>query len=185
MTEEAKFTLADVSKATDVPVATIRSWFQRRHMTLGLSDKSVGAGIARKVTLQTAMAIAITGELVSKFGLHPRRAATAATVFSHIGAPDEDTGIGRIPGRLWAGPELADTVLVILADDPEGSSSTVLRIPRSKRFCDVFGTRLFGQHGAQYAIVVVLDELVHQVRARLNLPPDFEDEAPKFSQGNG
>jgi hypothetical protein len=181
MLEEPRYTLAEVADATDVSVATIRSWFQRKHMKLGLTDASMGTGIARKVTLPTALAIAVTGELVSKFGLHPRRAALAAATFSYVGAPDPETGIERDPGHLWLGPEVTNTVLVILADDPDGSSSSVLRVPLNMLFSDIFDAGLFGQYGARYAIVVELNDLVHQVRGRLGLPPDFGDEAPRFS----
>lgn len=83
-----RFRIADVAEIIGVKVATIRSWYQRRQMTVGLSGgvdlDPESDGMARYVSAHTAVALGLFSKLTS-VGVPAATAAKLAMEFAHVG----------------------------------------------------------------------------------------------------
>ena len=158
-----RFTISQVALATAVPANTIRSWYQRGHLTVGMTtvDEDPKAnGHPRFFSSQTAIAIAIVGALTA-YGIAVDRAAAAGIKFAHTGhGGGGAVGAVRQPGELYA---RGATVLAIGTERSE-----VLNITGEARFADVFRPRILGS-GSGHPVIsyLELDDLVLSVMQRL------------------
>jgi hypothetical protein len=146
-----RFTIANVARATGVSADTIRQWYKREVLTIGMTDlPAADVGLARLFSGRTALAIGIMGELI-KLRIPPDIAARAAIKFAHTGDGE------REPGHLFPNGE---TLLVVTLDhqrivnvDPK----TALRAIISP---------------SKPTVVLLLDELIDTFRGGLGLDRD-------------
>lgn len=158
---DAIHTIGQVAKATGVSANTIRAWYRRGDLTVGMRDKdSPGATMARKLSGHTALAIGIMGALTS-MGVAPGRAQQAALTFAYTG----DAGC-RDPGHLF--PNGA-TVLVV---GPE--HVTLLNVDPSVTVEDFRSRAQPHRDGRQRDVMITLwlDEFVDRIRVGLDLGRD-------------
>lgn len=160
-----KYLLSELAQAANVTLNTARSWFIRKHLSMGENDLASDAnGLPRLMTARTGLLLAIMGRCVQS-GLAPALAAGAArkfTEFGHGNTPFEPTS--RLPGRLY---ESGETVLVI----PAGSKAGV--IPRVVNFHEGDDWRkIYKSVGADESTPITLirlSELVQSVQHRLGV----------------
>lgn len=161
-----KYTLSQVSRATGVAVNTIRTWYQREHFKIGLSDTIAETnGLAHSVSLRTALAIGLAGKL-TQMGVAPKRAADAAIKFAFLGSRCPKTEIEREPGCLWG--DGTATILTLPADKEYGIQAQFHRIADASDYERIFTEQLFGPSGTKGATILFLDKFVNQILDRLD-----------------
>ena len=164
-----------MAKASGVEPGTIRVWFQRGHISLGLTDKEAeGNGFARLFSARTVLLIAIMGAL-TKLGVEPRRAGEAAFEFCYGDGDitttggfgdDDDFKLDRLGGYLCAAKE---TILVVTSSTV--NFSYVLPINNSSDFYNfIENIHDVSKYGATF---IPLHDLVNNTRLKLGLPQDI------------
>jgi hypothetical protein len=144
--DEPRYLISSVARAADVPVATLRSWLQRRHLWLAKHDHPAEAfGSAHRLSLRSALRVGAMAELIA-LGVPPRRAGEAALLWTEAGSPE------RLPAQLYAKPL---TALCVWRDGAE-----VKHLPLSGNVTPLF----LGGNGVT---AVVLDLVDRAVRTRL------------------
>lgn len=102
---QPRLTIDEIAKAAEVPVATLRYWFQQGWINPSDNDLAGRKGIATRLSLATAIRLAIAIELVG-YGIKPSHALNAAGAFSDSNATDVDENLKRIsmrsPGALFS-----------------------------------------------------------------------------------
>lgn len=90
-------TMAETAQIADVPVATLRWWFQSGLYKLGSNDQAAKAGGTRRLSDNTVLAIAI-GAALARLSVPLPRAFEAGGLFAHTsdGNPSR-----HIPGALY------------------------------------------------------------------------------------
>lgn len=152
-------TMAEVESVTGVPANTLRTWYQRGVLFMRESDSSpAGEGLPRYVSGFSILQIAITGYLVRNLDMSPKRAATAAAYFAHVG--DNDGVMQRMPGELWPGSVL--TILII----PPSEGEVVANVARVDTHRTAFDL-LVSEGLMSGGVVLPLNDIVHEVRKRL------------------
>lgn len=173
---EPIFLINKMAKASQVEPGTIRVWFQRGHIQLGLKDKEAkGNGFARLFSARTVLMIAIMGAL-TKLGIDPRTAAKAATKFCHtgdciseIGEILEDASTKTLPARQPGFLCSAFETLLVVTSGPE-RSSYIVPLSEDTKFREVFIRPSLLSHGATH---IPLRDLVNSTRSRLGLSQDI------------
>lgn len=154
------FPISVAAVASKMEANTLRSWFQREHVSLQKSDVAAGAnGLPHLFSLRSVLALAATAELV-RLGEHPSSAFQAALGWTLIGEAIQ-TGhpAPRYPAGLY--PAGYRTILI---SSPYGVAYRVIPIeetpgkPLWVPFHEIFGTHRYG------ARVVWLDFIDWQVR---------------------
>lgn len=160
-----RYTTAEISKATDVPAETIRTWFKRGVLTLkdekGLGTAPEAKGLGRKFNAYMAMVIAIMGRLTEgKGGISAELAKQAAFLFSFTG--DESRPICGLrrerEGQTW----LIIRRMKDGIDRCEVESSAVLDM-----------ASIFAPEGNR-VVILRLDALWKQVFGRLEIIAEYE-----------
>ncbi|MCB1503111.1 MAG: hypothetical protein KDK07_25590 [Bauldia sp.] len=148
------YTVAEVAEANSMPVATLRSRFQRRQFVVApeVDADPAGIGLPRLLSRESAIAVAIAEALTTR-GVSIADATKAAVRFAYAGDADRD------PGRLYAKGE---TVLAVGAQ-----MSRVFNISKSTKFSEIFKSSIFGTGQVPCIVFLVLDELVESVDVRL------------------
>jgi hypothetical protein len=175
MLHEPKYTILQMAEASGVSPATIRSWYQRGHVRVGLTDmESPANGLARLFSASTVMLVSMMGALTN-LGVHPARAAAAATIFCHTGSVAakwegafEIDELDRAPGFLFSSPAV-ETLLVVTASDE--LFARVVPEFAGQSFRDIFA-HVPNKDGGY--IVLPLFNLVNRTRRALGLPQDNE-----------
>lgn len=158
---EPRFTISQIASATDVPATSIRSWYQRGILTVGMGDRRAEVeGLAHHFSAATAICIAITGALARNVPV--QRAAEAALKFTHAGNDY------RQPCHLYESAEIVASVLVLTAN-PEHPKIQIRAIEPHARWDSVFNSTLYGPGIQRGAVILELDYLVDSVRTRLGL----------------
>ena len=89
------YSLADLTKVTQLPSGTVRMWLERKILALGDHDiDASGKGSTRQLTLRTLYVAATMAE-ITRLGVSPSQAAKWAHVIWRLGvdkmiAPQED-----------------------------------------------------------------------------------------------
>jgi hypothetical protein len=115
--DEAVHKVSDAAHAAKLPPNTVRSWFQRGFLQVGMTDKNQPNGMARLITGHTAMVIAVAAAFTRK-GVSPEMACTIGQGFGHTGTgrtTNQSTEF-RNAGCLFANGE---TWAVCNQDDPK------------------------------------------------------------------
>lgn len=159
--DQAKFTIKQVADATFVKANTIRTWYQRGHLRVGLTDKAAeGVGLARHFSARTAIAVAVCGALTD-IGIAPDRAGAAATHFAHISVDE------RRPACLY--PD-GSTVILLAADaHSAGSDSKVINVHPDTHYDRVLAEISPASHALRGLHSLELDEIVISVAVRLGI----------------
>lgn len=167
---EPLHTIGQIAKAANLNPNTIRAWYQRGDLSVGMSDKaSPGNTIARRFTGHTALMIGIMGTLVS-MGVLPGRAQLAAASFAHSG--DDE----RLPGHLFADGE---TLLVV-----GGGHHLLLNLTSGASFSEVWSrAQVYNDGKPDMLLFVKLDELVDSIRVGLGLGRDPLERASERPTG--
>ncbi|KKN94434.1 hypothetical protein LCGC14_0187810 [marine sediment metagenome] len=174
--DEPLYRISQVADAAEVPVNTIRAWFQRGYLRLLDTDKRAeGAGLPHYISMRGALYIGTVAALVAH-GVPPKVAGHEALHWLHTGAgchPGMKPGSQRDPGALFCD---GLTVLCIYADSP----SRVKNIPFSGgNAFDLF----LGHNGRTVGVTAVLLNYVDR-KIRLALAPTTNDRADR-SVGEG
>lgn len=158
-----RYPLSKAAELAGISVNTLRSWYQRGHLRVGLGDKSSeGAGLARYVSAATVVAIAITAELV-QMGISPKRAGDAAIKFAHTG--DQKRNPGHTFQDGW-------TVLVFAADESwMGGTCRILNIDKNAPFAEVFNSYSYGKSNLRGVQILDVTFLVYRIYRLLHLDP--------------
>ena len=145
--DEPRYSIAAIARATDIPVATFRSWLQRGHLWLAKHDRPAEAfGRAHHLSMRSALRIGAMAELIA-LGVPPRLAGEAALRWTEAGALD------RLPAQLYAKP------LTVLCVDAAGDTE-VRHLPLNGDVSTLF-------YGRKGVTAVILDLVNRDVRTRL------------------
>jgi hypothetical protein len=117
------YTLTQIAKLVDVPIATVRTWMKRRHIWFEDSEMMhIGsAGVPHMVGWPSVMRVALMARLTA-YGIAPERAWQATIAFTEIGEVGlslggEDAQELREPGATF---KTGRTVLVLYLDEDVG-----------------------------------------------------------------
>ncbi len=164
--DKPQFTLGQIAKASAISPSTIRTWFQRGQLRLGLHDKaSPQNGMARLFSGSTAIMVAVASKL-NQMGIDIERAAEIAIDFAYIGDSS------REPGCLIKGDDVVDTLLILSADEEVHSSAILLPRRINTSLLEVLNSEICGQNGTEGVTILALFNLVNRVRGSLGLPSD-------------
>lgn len=155
-----RFTLADVAKATDVPVNTIRTWIQRGLLPIGHDGKAnEGDGLPRYVTGRFAFAVAIAGAL-KKQGVSAATALEAGLKFSFSGDFQN-----RLPGFLFTDPDNRTMTMIGVS----GKTVRVFAVRHTDSVLDVMKPFLDKDGKFRVETILRVDWLVRRTAVRLGL----------------
>lgn len=149
--DAAMYPVSVLSPACIVEANTARSWMQRGHLPLGSTD--IGApkkGVAIKLSARTGLVLAIAGAL-TRMGITPERACAAGVAFAYHG------NANRLPGALFEGDGVLDTLLILAADAEymNGEASIVPMLADSK-ITDFMNSTMLGRRGIDGFTVLAL-----------------------------
>lgn len=94
---EPLYLLSDVAAAAGIPVNTVRRWFDRGQVSYAEERDRIGGGrgVARHLSMSTALHLACMKVLIDLGGMGPSEANRAAFRWVHIGEPQ------RAPAGLY------------------------------------------------------------------------------------
>jgi hypothetical protein len=102
-TRVQRFLLSDVAAVAGMPVATLRSLVQRKHIWFD-DDEDVVSSDARvpyQIGIRSAIRVAMMALLTQRDGMHPRRAWMITAGFTEFGDGPLPNQPARAPGELF------------------------------------------------------------------------------------
>lgn len=155
------FPMSVVAVAAKTPANTLRSWFQRGHVTLQSADaKAADNGLPHLFTLRSVLALAATAELV-RLGQSPASAYEAAG--SWIYGEHEEAGRTCESASLFRSPGKGEVdFYTLMVTSPYGLNVRLLPVPvgGTLSLYDLLGT---GRIGARLVWLDYIDKHVRGV----------------------
>ncbi|KQM41222.1 hypothetical protein [Sphingomonas sp. Leaf10] len=165
------FNMALVYKVCDMPIPTVKSWFQRKHVHLSEDDgRSPSQGLPNRLTLRSVLVLAVTSELV-RLGTLPADAFKAANFWMRSGVVEGQVGAlaRREAGGLFPSPYLT---YLTMGTDPADKGEWPCRIfavnPQGKFAHSELYNALF-HRGRVSAKIVLLNMIDARVRHMCHL----------------
>jgi hypothetical protein len=153
---KAQYTFAQVAEVADLPVATLRDWFNSRTgaFALGPADASAPPGGIRYLSARTALAVAIAAAL-TRLGVPLQRAAQAGVMLAH-------TEAGHPPRRLQQ-IIYGASVRTVIAVPPGNSEIKIFPVGGNTKTVEIL-TKI-GETGA---VLLPVNPIYDHVRAALD-----------------
>jgi hypothetical protein len=160
--DEATFQINTVSRATGIKIDTLKSWFTRGYVRLGMNDTAApGLGLARLFSRRTVYLLSVVGRL-NAGGMSPALALQHATRVTDRGLQ------GRNERCLFPS---GNSFLLI---DPVTSRSEVKRVDKRTGLFEVFEP--FDGEGNDSLISINLNSLFQRVDAVLDAAESDQEE---------
>jgi hypothetical protein len=148
-----QFTFAEVAEAADIPVASLRSWYQQGHFGLTKADQAAPVGGTRLLSRNTTLAVAICAAF-TRAGVSVPIAAQAAMTFAHTnsGGPPRS-----LPGTLYPGS--AATIILVA-----GSRNKIFPVSRKSNPFEMLSMPGDGNAGTFVLVNPIITRLEKRLR---------------------